>query len=249
MPAHQPSVSGLTVGERPDAVLELRDVVREYPGTPPIRALDGVNLRVDAGELVAIVGPSGSGKSTLLNVMGTLDRPTSGSVSLDGQDMAQMSDRRLATVRAARLGFVFQAFHLLETVSALDNVATGLLYRGASTSHRREQAAAALARVGLADRLDARPAKLSGGQRQRVAIARAIVADPSLVLADEPTGNLDTATGDEIMELLRGLHRDGSTILVITHDDEVADACPRRVRMRDGAIESDEAGVPTGDVS
>lgn len=225
-------------------VLELSDVTREYPGEPPVRALAGVSLRIDPGEMVAVVGPSGLGKSTLLNVMGTLDRPTTGTVCIEGTNTAALSDRRLSGLRAARLGFVFQGFHLLETVSALDNVATGLLYRGLPTRQRRARAQRALQQVGLADRIGAKPAKLSGGERQRVAIARAIVAEPALVLADEPTGNLDTTTGDEILTLLENLNRQGATIVIITHDHDVAARIPRRIAVRDGVIETDGAHTP-----
>ena len=222
-------------------VLLLENVTREYPGTPPISALAGVSMRIDPGELVAVVGPSGSGKSTLLNIMGTLDRPTSGAVRIEGRDAAHLSDRRLSGVRSARLGFVFQGFHLLETVSALENVAAGLLYRGVSISQRRERARHALAQVGLGDRVRAKPTTLSGGQRQRVAIARAIVGEPALILADEPTGNLDSANGDEILGLLRALNESGATIVIITHDQELAATMPRKIRLRDGIIETDTA--------
>lgn len=218
------------------AVLELDGVHRTYPGSPPVEALVGVDLRVEAGEMLAVVGPSGSGKSTLLNIMGTLDRPTQGRLLIEGTDTSKLSDRRLSGLRSARLGFVFQSFHLIETLSALDNVATGLLYRGETGRTRRTMAQTALEKVGLGDRSHARPTKLSGGQRQRVAIARAIVAEPSLILADEPTGNLDTATGDGIVELLQQLNADGSTIVVITHDSELASQLPRRVEVRDGKV-------------
>lgn len=209
---------------------------RTYPGSPPVEALVGVDLRVEAGEMMAVVGPSGSGKSTLLNIMGTLDRPTQGRLLIEGTDTSTLSDRRLSGLRSARLGFVFQSFHLIETLSALDNVAAGLLYRGVTGRTRRTMAQAALEKVGLGDRLHARPTKLSGGQRQRVAIARAIVAEPSLILADEPTGNLDTATGDGIVDLLTQLNADGSTIVVITHDAELAARLPRQVEVRDGTV-------------
>ncbi len=218
------------------AVLELEGVHRTYPGSPPVNALVGVDLRIEAGEMVAVVGPSGSGKSTLLNIMGTLDRPTEGRLLIEGTDTSKLSDRRLSGLRSARLGFVFQSFHLIETLSALDNVAAGLLYRGTSGRQRREMAQIALEKVGLGDRLHARPTKLSGGQRQRVAIARAIVAEPSLILADEPTGNLDTATGDGIVDLLKQLNADGSTIVVITHDADLAAQLPRQIEVRDGAV-------------
>ena len=195
---------------------------------------------VARGELLAIVGASGSGKSTLMNLIGTLDRPTSGRVSIEGIDVATLPDAGLAGVRSTRIGFVFQQFHLLEAVSALDNVATGLLYRGQRRSHRRELAADALHRVGLGHRLHHRPPQLSGGERQRVAVARAIVGDPAIVLADEPTGNLDSRTSDETVELFRRLHDDGSTIIVITHDRDLAATFPRRVTLRDGRVVADE---------
>lgn len=222
-------------------VLELDSVTRTYPGPPPVQALIHVDLRVEPCEMLAVVGPSGSGKSTLLNIMGTLDRPSSGKLLIEGVDTSVLSDRRLSGLRSSRLGFVFQGFHLIETLSALDNVATGLLYRGITARERRTKARRALERVGLGDRLHSRPTKLSGGQRQRVAIARAIVAEPSLILADEPTGNLDTATGDEIVQLLERLNADGSTIVVITHDRALAARLPRQVTVRDGLI--DPGGV------
>ena len=220
--------------------LELIDVVKEYPGEPPIRALDGVSLRVDEGEMVGIVGPSGSGKSTLLHIIGTLDRPTSGIVRLAGVDTSDMSDRHLSAVRSELLGFVFQQFFLLEGMSALENVANGLLYRGVPPAQRRAAAKEALERVGLGNRLSHVPNKLSGGERQRVAMARAIVNRPAIVLADEPTGNLDSKSGASVMELIDELHREGRTIIIITHDRELAASLPRRVSMRDGKVESDE---------
>lgn len=221
--------------------LEMVNVVKEYPGTPPVRALNGVSLKVQAGELTAIVGPSGSGKSTMLHVMGTLDRPTEGSVFIDGHEVSALSDRKLSAVRSALVGFVFQQFFLLDGESAVDNVATGLLYSGQPARTRRSAAAETLERVGLGHRLDHRPNELSGGERQRVAIARALVAQPALVLADEPTGNLDSKTSESIQELLHELHQDGSTIVVVTHDNELADSLPRQVRFRDGSIEYDSA--------
>ncbi|NNE97072.1 MAG: ABC transporter ATP-binding protein [Acidimicrobiales bacterium] len=221
--------------------LELVEVVKEYAGNPPVRALDDVSLRVSRGELVAIVGPSGSGKSTMLNVMGTLDLPTSGSVLIDGREVSKFSDRRLSAVRSHSIGFVFQSFFLLDGVSALDNVANGLLYSGVREHVRRARAAAALETVGLQHRLGHVPSQLSGGERQRVAIARAIVNEPSIILADEPTGNLDTASSETVMSLLRELNTSGSTIVVITHDREVAASLPRQVAFRDGRIESDSA--------
>lgn len=228
-----------------DVILELRDVVRSYPGTPPVHAIDGVSLEIRSGELVAIVGPSGSGKSTLMNLVGTLDRPTSGQLFVDGVDTGELSDSALAGLRSARIGFVFQQFHLLSGMTAVDNVATGLLYRGVSRRKRRERSIEALERVGLGHRLGHHPNQMSGGERQRVAIARALVGDPAIVLADEPTGNLDSRSSDDIVELLHGLHRDGSTIVVITHDREVAAGLPRQVSVRDGKIDLDtvHAGV------
>jgi putative ABC transport system ATP-binding protein len=221
-------------------VLELEDVVKEYPGSPPVRALDGVSLSIDAGELVALVGPSGSGKSTLLNVVGALDQPSSGTVRVDGQDVGALSDAALSAVRGRSIGFVFQHFHLLDGQTALDNVATGLLYRGLPATVRRERAAAALERVGLGHRTDHRPRALSGGERQRVAIARAIVGEPAIVLADEPTGNLDTRTGAEVLDRLEQLHDEGATIIVITHDPSIAGRLPRCVSIRDGRVTDDE---------
>ena len=224
-------------------VLELIDVVKTYPTNPPVVALAGVNLRIDEGELVAIVGPSGSGKTTLLHVMGTLERPTRGVVRIAGQDTSAMSDPQLSGLRARRLGFVFQQFFLLDGLSVLDNVADGLLYRGGRITERRRLAQAAIERVGLGHRLTHRPNQLSGGEQQRTAIARAL-AGPALVMADEPTGNLDTATGASLLELLRELHRDGTTIVVITHDLEVAAAMGRRIEIRDGRILRDTPTRP-----
>ena len=221
------------------AVLELADVLKEYPGDPPVVALAGVDLQVGPGELAAIVGPSGSGKSTLLHVMGTLERPTRGVVRIAGEDTSAMSDKKLSGLRSRRLGFVFQQFFLLDGLSVLDNVANGLLYRGGTAAGRRELAAAALERVGLGHRLRHRPNQLSGGEQQRTAIARALAGRPALVMADEPTGNLDTATGVSILELLRELHREGTTIVVITHDLDVAAAMGRRIEIRDGRIIGD----------
>jgi putative ABC transport system ATP-binding protein len=236
----------LTVGATPpapDAVLELRDVVKRYPGSPPVEALAGVDLTVARGELTAIVGPSGSGKSTLLNVIGLLDRATSGAVRVAGEDVAKASDAELSALRARAIGFVFQQFHLVEGLRAVDNVALGLLYRGVPRGERLDRAAIALRSVGLERRVGHRPSQLSGGERQRVAIARALVGDPAIVLADEPTGNLDSRTSAEIIDLLHGLHDDGSTIVLITHDLGIARAMPRVVSISDGRIVND--GRPT----
>jgi putative ABC transport system ATP-binding protein len=222
-------------------VLELVDVVKEYPGDPPVVALAGVDLRVDEGDLVAIVGPSGSGKSTLLHVMGTLERPSRGVVRIAGEDTSTMSDPQLSGLRARRLGFVFQQFFLLDGLNVLDNVADGLLYRGGRLAQRRELAQAAIERVGLGHRMGHRPNQLSGGEQQRTAIARALAGRPALVMADEPTGNLDSATGASILELLRELYDEGTTIVVITHDHEVAAAMERRVEIKDGRIIGDRS--------
>jgi putative ABC transport system ATP-binding protein len=229
-PAHKPA---------PKPVLELVDVTKQYPGDPPVVALGGVDLRIDEDELVAIVGPSGSGKSTLLHVMGTLERPSSGVVRIAGEDTSAMSDTQLSGLRARRLGFVFQQFFLLEGLNVLDNVADGLLYRGVRQTERRSLAHAAIERVGLGHRLGHRPNQLSGGEQQRTAIARALAGRPSLVMADEPTGNLDSATGASILELLRELHEEGTTIVVITHDQEVAAAMERQIEIKDGRIIGD----------
>lgn len=223
--------------------LELRNVTKAYPGTPPVHALDDVSLRVQRGEMAAVVGPSGSGKSTMLHVMGTLDRPTSGSVLIDGVDTAQLDDKKLSALRGRRIGFVFQRFFLLAGTSALDNVANGLLYSGVEPAIRREFAAEALRRVGLAQRMMHLPNMLSGGERQRVAIARALVHSPAFILADEPTGNLDSKSSGAVMELLEALHVEGSTLLVITHDPTIADTLPRQIRVLDGRVEEDTAVV------
>jgi putative ABC transport system ATP-binding protein len=221
-------------------VLELRKASKVYPGSPPIKALDRVSLNVVEGEMVSIVGPSGSGKSTLLHLIGALDRPSRGTVRVAGADLRKLRDPQLSSLRATRIGFVFQQFHLLDGLSALDNVAAGLIYRGVAPAQRRRRAADALQQVGLGHRLSHRPAQLSGGEKQRVAIARAVVGEPAIVLADEPTGNLDTATGREVIDVFRALHFAGHTIVLITHDPQVAAAAPRTVSLRDGRIESDE---------
>ncbi len=230
------------------SVLDVDGVTKTYPGEPPVQALREVSLTIGPGELVAIVGPSGSGKTTLLQLMGTLDRPTSGRVRITGLDVATMADEDVAYLRATRIGFIFQQFFLAEHSTVLDNVADGLLYAGTPLKERRQRALDALELVGLAERPDARPIQLSGGQRQRVAIARALVGRPAIVLADEPTGNLDQATGQSILGLIDQLHQAGSTIVVITHDHAIAERMPRKVEILDGHVVADTAaGAPAGE--
>ena len=217
-------------------MIRISEVTKTYPGG--VTALAGVDLAIEEGEAVAIVGPSGSGKSTMLHIIGALDRPTTGRVEIDGYDVSSLSDRAQSALRSSRIGFVFQHFHLATGVSAVDNVADGLLYSGVPLRERRRRASEALHRVGLGHRLDHEPHELSGGERQRVAIARAVVGEPPLLLADEPTGNLDTASGRGVIDLIRDLHDTGTTVVIITHDREIAGGLPRQVHMRDGQVVS-----------
>jgi putative ABC transport system ATP-binding protein len=235
------------IGDAGVTVLQVDEVTKSYPGEPPVHALRGVNLIIGQGELVGIVGPSGSGKTTLLQLMGTLDRPTSGRVHITELDVATMADDDVAYLRATRIGFIFQQFFLAEHSTVLDNVADGLLYAGVPLEQRRDRALDALELVGLAERPRARPTQLSGGQRQRVAIARALAGRPAIVLADEPTGNLDQATGQSILGLIDELHRAGSTIVVISHDHAVAERMPRKVEILDGLIVADTGSAAGAD--
>jgi putative ABC transport system ATP-binding protein len=243
--AGSPSAPVATGGALPDPeqtrngiALRLRDVTKEYPGG--VLALRAVSVEIPTGDQVAVVGPSGSGKTTMLTVLGTLERPTSGSVDVAGRDVVHASDLELAGLRAHEIGFVFQGFHLQDTLTALDNVAVGMLYTGMPARARREAAQVALERVGLGPRTGHRPPELSGGERQRVAIARAIAKRPVIILADEPTGNLDSKSGREVVELLHELAADGATLALITHDENIAKTFPRRIQMRDGEIVGDE---------
>ena len=228
-------------------IIEIKDLYKIYKSGPDeVRALDGVSFTINQGEMAAVVGASGSGKSTMMNILGCLDAPTKGVYKLDGLYVGRLSDRKLSAIRNKKIGFIFQGFNLVSSLSALENVELPLLYRGNSRAKRRQLAEAALKRVGLGERMNHRPAELSGGQQQRVAIARAIAARPPIILADEPTGNLDSRSGEQIMEILEELHADGRTVLLITHDPSIAARMPRRIRMRDGRILEDSAVVFSG---
>ncbi|WP_178989012.1 ABC transporter ATP-binding protein [Winogradskyella schleiferi] len=225
-------------------VIEIRNIIRDFKlGQEIVHVLKGIDLDIKRGEYVAIMGPSGSGKSTLMNLLGCLDTPTAGSYNLNGNDVSQMSDDELADIRNTEIGFVFQTFNLLPRTTALDNVALPMVYAGASKKERQERASQVLTDVGLADRMDHKPNQLSGGQRQRVAVGRALVNKPSIILADEPTGNLDSKTGHEIMQLFDEIHKSGNTVIMVTHEEEVAAHAKRIIRLRDGVIESDTFNV------
>jgi len=221
------------------AVMELIGVQKNYAGNPPVEALRGIDLTINEGELIGLVGTSGSGKSTMLNIMGALDHPTEGKVRIQGQDLSALSDRQLSSLRGRRIGFIFQQFHLIAGLSLVENVATGVLYQGTSRSQRIKNGIRLLTKVGLGNRLDHLPHQLSGGEQQRVAVARALMGEPAIILADEPTGNLDSKTSEEIVKLLHQLNEDGSTIIVVTHDRELASSFPGMVTLRDGLVESD----------
>ena len=225
--------------EKTLAVMELIGVQKSYAGNPPVEALRGIDLTINEGELIGLVGTSGSGKSTMLNIMGALDHPTEGEVRIQGQDLSALSDRQLSSLRGRRIGFIFQQFHLIAGLSLVENVATGVLYQGASRSQRIKNGIRLLTKVGLGNRLDHLPHQLSGGEQQRVAVARALMGEPAIILADEPTGNLDSKTSEEIVKLLHQLNKDGSTIIVVTHDRELASSFPGMVTLRDGLVESD----------
>ena len=244
-----PSTSAPTPAAPNDGrtVLALSNVTKTYPGTPPVHAIRGVDLDIQGGELVSIVGPSGSGKSTLLHIVGTLDRSTSGTVSVAGYDVDDLTDKQLSSLRSRHIGFVFQQFFLLAGETALDNVADGLLYTGMPLNHRRVLAEQALDQVGLSHRMGHEATKLSGGERQRVAIARALIGSPDIILADEPTGNLDSKSGEDVVRLIEDLNADGTTIVVITHDHEIASRFPRRVSLLDGRVVEDTSLINSGD--
>ena len=222
--------------------LQLEQISKSYPGTPPVNALSDVSISVDRGEFLGIIGPSGSGKSTLLHVIGTLTRPSVGTVLIDGIDTSDMSDRELSGIRSKKIGFIFQDFHLLSGFTAIENVENGLLYSGVPVRERKERSVEILKRVGLSHRLEHHPNELSGGEQQRVAIARALVHNPAFILADEPTGNVDSKTTDSLMELITSLNNEGTTVILITHDLEVAKICSRQLVLKDGCIETDSAG-------
>lgn len=223
-----------------DLVIKIRNITRDFPlGQEIVKVLKGIDLDIERGEYVALMGPSGSGKSTLMNLLGCLDTPTSGTYELNGKNVSNMTDDELAEIRNKEIGFVFQTFNLLPRTTALENVALPMIYAGASKTDRTERAKEVLTNVGLADRMDHKPNQLSGGQRQRVAVGRALVNKPSIILADEPTGNLDSKTSDEIMKLFNDIHKSGNTVILVTHEEEIAENAHRIIRLRDGMVESD----------